>query len=48
MKQKDLKDIAEKIFNDLSDDAKVDLMVGFYLSLDDYHKDEFLRKTDNP
>ena len=48
MKQKELREIAEKMLKDLTEATKVDIMVDLYLNaLDDYHKDEFLRRTGN-
>ena len=37
----------KKAFNNLSNEKKVELLAELYESLSDYHKDEFLRETDN-
>ena len=47
MKKQDTFTMLTTLFNDLSESAKVEIMTMFYYQLDDYHKDEFLRETDN-
>ena len=48
MKKADVLTMLRMIFNNLSDSAKVEIMTEFYYDyLDDYHKDEFLRETEN-
>lgn len=48
MKKTDMLTMLRMIFNNLSDPAKVEIMTEFYYDyLDDYRKDEFLRKTEN-
>jgi len=37
----------KKMFRDLGADAQVAALVDLYYMLDDYHKDEFLRQTEN-
>ena len=48
MKKQDTFKMLRTLFNDLSDSAKVEIMTEFYYDyLDDYHKDDFLRETEN-
>ena len=47
MKKQDTFTMLTTLFNDLSESAQVEIMAMFYYQLDDYHKDEFLRETDN-
>lgn len=47
MKKEDIFEMMTILFNGLSNSAKVEIMSMFYYDLDDYHKDEFLRETDN-
>ena len=48
MKKQDTIQMLRTLFNELSDSAKVEVMTEFYYDyLDDYHKDEFLRETEN-
>lgn len=37
----------KKMFSDLDADASVAALVELYYMLDDYHKDKFLRQTEN-
>lgn len=47
MKQSKIQSIINSLFDELSDKAKVDMLVCLYFDLPDYYKDEFLRGTDN-
>ena len=35
------------LFNNLANKEKVEILTALYYELDDYHKDEFLRETEN-
>ncbi len=37
----------KRVFSGLDADARVAILVDLYYMLDDYHKDEFLRQTEN-
>lgn len=47
LKKEDILHIITTLTLGLSDSAKVELMTMLYYDLDAYHKDEFLRETDN-
>lgn len=48
MKKSDMLTMLRMIFNNLSDSAKVEIMTEFYYDyLNDWSKDDFLRKTNN-
>ena len=48
MKKTDMLTMLRMIFNNLSDSAKVEIMTEFYYDyLNDWSKDDFLRKTNN-
>ena len=46
LRRTDMEEI-KKMFSGLDADARVAILVDLYYMLDDYHKDEFLRQTEN-